>query len=172
MIDLFTCAKWLGIATVVSLVVSIVAFFLSWGWRFRLVGVTSFMGVLTAGFFALGLGLFPHAEIPGAARYSLVYDNGANQAVVAVSPDIEKSAIKPTLIQAATDLYSYGRTGSGGNDQFTIKLRTVLHPEPGISKPLFLGTAKRSITARSSEDIEIEVFDQNVAQLPRPSLSS
>lgn len=172
MIDLFTCAKWLGIVTVVSFVVSIVAFFLSWGWRFRLVGITSFMGVLTAGFFALGLGLFPHSEIPGAARYSLVYDNGANQAVVVVSPDIEKSAIEPTLIQAATDLYSYGRTGSGGNDQFTIKLRTVLHPEPGISKPLFLGTAKRSITARSSEDIEIEVFDQNIAQLPRPRLSS
>jgi hypothetical protein len=169
MIDFFTCAKWLGIATVVSLVVAIVSFFLSWSWRFRLVGVTSFMGVLTAGFFALGLGLFPHAEIPGAARYSLIYDNGANQAVVAVSPKIEKSAIKPTLIQAATDLYSYGRTGSGGNDQFTIKLRTVLHPEPGISKPLFLGTAKRSITARSSEDIEIEVFEQNLAQLPRLS---
>jgi hypothetical protein len=166
MIDLFTCAKWLGIATVVSLVVAIVAFILGWGFRFRLVGVTSFMGVLTAGFFALGLGLFPHAKIPGAAHYALIYDNGANQAVVAVSPEIEKSAIEPTLIQAATDLYSYGRTGTAGNDQFTIKLRTVLHPQPGISQPLFLGTAKRSITARSSEDIKIKVFEQNVAQLP------
>lgn len=166
MIDLFTCAKWLGIATVVALVLSIVAFVLGWAWRFRLVGVTSFMGVLTASFFALGLGLFPHADIPGATRYALIYDNGANQAVVAVSPNIEKSAIEPTLIQAATDLYSYGRTGSGGNDQFTIKLRTVLHPQPGVSQPLFLGTAKRSITARTSKDIEIEVFAQNVAQLP------
>jgi hypothetical protein len=166
MIDLFTCAKWLGIATVVALVVSIVAFFLGWAWRFRLVGATSFMGVLTVSFFALGLGLFPHADIPGAARYALIYDNGANQAVVAVSSNIEKSAIEPTLIQAATDLYSYGRTGSGGNDQFTIKLRTILHPQPGVSQPLFLGTAKRSITARTSKDIEIEVFAQNVAQLP------
>jgi hypothetical protein len=166
MIDLFTCAKWLGIATVVALVVTIVAFVLGWAWRFRLVGATSFMGVLTASFFALGLGLFPHADIPGATRYALIYDNGANQAVVAVSPNIEKSAIEPTLIQAATDLYSYGRTGSGGNDQFTIKLRTILHPQPGVSQPLFLGTAKRSITARTSKDIEIEVFAQNVAQLP------
>ncbi|MEY2832879.1 MAG: hypothetical protein RLZZ574_2138 [Cyanobacteriota bacterium] len=172
MIDLFTCAKWLGIATIASLVVAIVAFILGWSFRFRLVGVTSFMGVLTAGCFALGLGLFPHAKIPGAARYALIYDNGANQAVVAVSPEIEKSAIEPTLIQAATDLYSYGRTGTAGNDQFTIKLRTVLHPQSGVSQPLFLGTAKRSITARSSEDIEIEVFDQNIARLPRPRLSS
>jgi Protein of function (DUF2518) len=172
MIDLFTCAKWLGITTIVSLVVAIVAFVLGWGFRFRLVGVTSFMGVLTAGFFALGLGLFPHAKIPGAARYALIYDNGANQAVVAVSPEIEKSAIEPTLIQAATDLYSYGRTGTAGNDQFTIKLRTVLHPQTGVSQPLFLGTAKRSITARSSEEIKIEVFDQNVAQLPFSSNQS
>ena len=165
-INFFLCAKWLGIGTIVSLIVAIVAFVVGWGFRFRLVGVTSFMGVLTAGVFALGLGLFPHVEIPGAERYALIYDNGANQAVVAVSPEIEKSAIEPTLIQAATDLYSYGRTGDGGNDRFTIKLRTVLHPQPGVSKPLFLGTAQRSITARDSEDIEIKVFDQNVAQLP------
>ena len=169
MFDLFTCAKWLGIGTVVAFVVTVVAFVVGWGFRFRLVGVTSFMGVLAAGFFALGLGLFPHAEIPGAERYALVYDNGANQAVVAVSPEIEKSAIEPTLIQAASDLYSYGRTGRGGNDRFTIKLRTVLHPEPGVSQPLFLGTATRSITKRSSNDIEIEIFDQNLAQLPQAS---
>lgn len=165
-VDLFACAKWLAVGTVVSLLVAIAAFIFGWGWRFRLVGVTSFMGVLTAGFFALGLGLFPHAEIPGAVRYSLIYDNGANQAVVAVSPEIEKSAIEPTLIQAATDLYSYGRTGTGGNDRFTVKLRTILHPQPGVSQPLFLGTAQRSITSRSSQDIEIKVFEENLAQLP------
>ena len=164
-IDFFLYAKLLGIATIISLVVAVIAFVVGWSFRFRLVGVTSFMGVLTLGVFALGLGLFPHADIPGAARYALVYDNGANQAVVAVSPEIEESAIEPTLIQAATDLYSYGRTGTGGNDRFTIKLRTVLHPQSGISQPLFLGTAQRSITDRSSDEIEIEVFDENIAQL-------
>lgn len=165
-IDFFLYAKWLGIATIVSLVVAIIAFVVGWSFRFRLVGVTSFMGVLTAGVFALGLGLFPHVAIPGAERYALIYDNGANQAVIAVSPEIEKSAIEPTLIQAATDLYSYGRTGTGGNDRFTVKLRTVLHPQPGTSQPLFLGIAQRSIIERNSKDIEIEVFDKNVAQLP------
>ena len=166
MIDFFTYAKWSGIATVVCLIVAIVSFVAGWSFRFRLVGVTSFMGVLTLGIFALGLGLFPHTEIPGAVRYSLVYDSGANQAVVAVAPDIEESAIEPTLIQAASDLYSYGRTGTGGNSQFTVKLRTVLHPEPGISQPLFLGTAKRSLINRDDSEIEIEVFDQNLAKLP------
>ena len=165
MSDLFTYAKWSGIATIICLVVAIASFVAGWNFRFRLVGVTSFMGVLTAGIFALGLGLFPHAEIPGAARYSLIYDNGANQAVVAVSPDIEESAIEPTLIQAASDLYSYGRTGAGGNNQFTVKLRTVLHPHPGVSQPLFLGEARRSLINRASSEIETEIFTRNLAKL-------
>ena len=164
-IDFFSFAKWSGIATVLCLLVTIAAFVVSWGFRFRLVGVTSFMGVLTAGIFALGLGLFPHTEIPGAVRYALTYDSGANQAVIAVSPDIEKSAIEPTLLQAASDLYSYGRTGTGGNDEFIVKLRTVLHPQPGMSQPLFLGEAKRSLINRQNSEIEINVFEQNIAQL-------
>ena len=167
--DLFVYAKWLGFATILSLVVAVVSFVAGWSFRFRLVGVTSFMTVLTLGTLALGLSFFPKVEIPGAARYTLTYDNGANQAVVAVAPDIEKSAIEPTLLQAATDLYSYGRTGTGGNNQFTIKLRTVIHPEVGVSKPLFLGEAKRSLVASGDEDIQIDVFKKSLKQLPKSS---
>lgn len=165
--DIFTYAKWSGIGTIIVLVVAILAFVLGWGFRFRLVGVTSFMGVLTASIFALGLGLFPHTEIPGAARYKLIYDSGANQAVVAVAPTIEKSAIEPTLLQAASDLYSYGRTGVNGNTQFTIKLRTVLHPKSGESLPLFLGVAKRSLVSNGDQGIKIDVFAKNIRKLPK-----
>jgi len=164
--DIFTYAKWSGIGTIIALCVAILAFFGGWSFRFRLVGITSFMSVLTAGIFALGLGLFPHSDIPGAARYKLIYDSGANQAVVAVAPTIEKSAIEPTLLQAAGDLYSYGRTGVNGNTQFTIKLRTVLHPKTGVSQPLFLGEAKRSLVLNGDDDIEIKVFAKNLKQLP------
>jgi len=164
--DIFFYAKWSGIATLICLIVAIVSFVIGWGFRFRLVGVTSFMSVLTLGIVALGLGLFPHTDIPGAARYSLIYDNGANQAVVAVSPNIEKSAIEPTLIQAASDLFSYGRTGTSGNSQFTVKLRTVLHPQEGVSQPLFLGVAKRSLINADIDNLQIEVFEQNLAKLP------
>ena len=167
--DIFVYAKWSAIATILCLIVAILSFIVGWGFRFRLVGVTSFMGVLTAGIFALGLGLFPHTEIPGAARYRLIYDNGANQAVVAVAPDIEISAIEPTLIQAASNLYSYGRTGVDGNNQFTVKLRTVLHPQPGVSQPLFLGEAKRSLINRGDEEIELKVFSDNLTKLKQAS---
>ena len=163
--QLFIYAKWLGFATLFSLVVAIVSFVAGWSFRFRLVGVTSFMTVLTLGTLALGLSFSPKVQIPGAARYTLVYDNGANQAVVAVAPDIEKTAIEPTLLQAASDLYSYGRTGTTGNDRFIIKLRTVLHPQPGVSEPLFLGEAQRSLMRSDEEDIQIDIFKKNLKKL-------
>lgn len=164
--DTYTYGVWMGYATIGFLVLTIIAFIAGWSFRFRLVGVTSFMGVLTSGIFALYLGFFTHVEIPGAARYSLIYDNGANKAVVAVSPEIEADAIEPTLRQVALDLYSYGRTGTNGNDIFDVSLRTVLHPQAGVSEPLFLGEAKRSLSNRDEDNIEIEVFQNNIAKLP------
>lgn len=166
-IDLLTYTKWSGIATLVFLVLTVVSFILGWGFRFRLVGVTSFMGVITASIFALGVGLSTKVEIPGATRYTLVYDNGANQAVVAVAPTIEGSSVEPTLRQAATDLFSYGRSSLNEGDDFTIKLRTVLHPEANMSQPLYLGQVKRSLFNRNDEEMEIEIFSENIAQLPK-----
>jgi Protein of function (DUF2518) len=166
--DISTYTLWSGYATIFSLVVAIVAFIFQWGFRFRLVGVTSFMVVLTAGFFGLNLGLFKHVEIPGAVRYALVYDSGANQAVIAVAPEvIDESAIEPTLRQASSDLFSFGRASVDGDDKLTVRLRTVLHPQPGVSVPLFLGEIKRSLYNRDEEkQAQVEIFSQNIAKLP------
>jgi hypothetical protein len=100
------------------------------GIRFRLVGVTSFMTVLTVGIFGLGLGLFTRTEIPGAVRFSLVYDNGANQAVISLPNTVTPEQVEATLKQAASDLFSSGRAGAGGNNQFIISARTLVHPQP------------------------------------------
>ena len=165
--DLLTYVKWSAIATLAFLVLTAISFILGWGFRFRLVGVTSFMGVVTLSILALKLGLFTRVQIEGATRYTLVYDNGANQAVVAVSPQIEKSEIEPTLRQAAVDLFSYGRTGINKDDKLTIRLRTVIHPESNMSEPLYLGQIKRSLFTKNDENTEIDLFSQNIAQLPQ-----
>lgn len=164
--DTYTYGVWTGYITIGLFVLTVIAFIAGWNFRFRLVGVTSFMTVITASIFSLYLGFFTHEEIPGAVRYALTYDNGANKAVVAVPPEIEADAIEPTLRQAAADLNSYGRTGSKGNDTFTISLRTVLHPSEGVSQPLYLGQIKRSLTQRDDSSIEIEVYEDNIASLP------
>lgn len=163
-IDFLEYAKWSGILTLVSLVVAIIAFIFSWGVRFRFVGVTGFLAVVTVGLFALGLGLFSRTVVPGAVRFSLVYDNGANRAVVAVSPEVNESEVEATLEQAAMDLYSYGRSGLGEN-KLTIRLRTIIHPEPGVSIPLYLGQVKRSLASRQNAAQEIEIYSDKFAKL-------
>lgn len=157
--------QWSGILTLVCLLATIVAFIVKWSERFRLVGVTSFMTVVTAGLFALGLGLFTRSVIPGAVRFSLVYDNGATQAVISVPAEIDESQLDATLRQAAQDLFSYGRNAIGTNNQLKIRARTLLHPEPGVTKPLYLGQVKQTLGKRDDASMEVEIFSKSFAQL-------
>ncbi len=159
--------QWSGIATLVFAALTVLAFVLKWGLRFRLVGTTGFMIVLTAGLFTLSLAPLSRTVIPGAARYNLVYDNGAAQAVIATAPQITPTELEATLRQAASDLYSFGRSGLGKEDQLTIRARTVVHPEPGVSVPLYLGQVKRSLASREDSQMGIEIYQDKFAQLPK-----
>jgi hypothetical protein len=160
--DFLTLTQWAGIATVVSAAITILGFILQWGIRFRLVGVTGFLGVLTAGLFALALVPFTRTVVPGAVRFSLIYDTGAKQSVFAVPPKFSHYQLEATLRQAASDLYSYGRLGREEN-KLTIRARTVIHPEPGVSQPLYLGQVKRSLVNRNDEQMAIEIYQDKLA---------
>jgi hypothetical protein len=164
--DLLMYSQWAGILTAALAVLTVLAFFLKWGFRFRLVGVTSFMGVIAISIFGLGLGLFTRTEIPGAVRYSLVYDTGGAQTVITVPPTIAPSELEATMRQAAADLYSPGRSGRG-KDYMTIRVRTIVHPEPGVSQPLFLGEVRRSLAKQDDEKMAIDIFPERVAALQK-----
>ena len=161
--ELLIGAEWFGIATIGFFLLTILGFILKWGFRFRLVGVTGFMGVLTTGLFALSLGLYTRTEIPGAAPYSLVYDNGGTQTVIAVAPKITKSELEATMEQAASNLFSPGRLG--GENKLTVRVRTIIHPEVGISEPLYLGEVKRSLSQREDANMDIKIFPESLAKL-------
>ncbi|MGB3511143.1 MAG: Ycf51 family protein [Microcoleaceae cyanobacterium] len=161
--ELLLGAKWFGIATIGFFLLTILSFILKWGFRFRLVGVTGFMGVLTVGLFGLSLGLYTRTEVPGAIPYSLVYDNGATQTVIVVSPTVTKSELEATMEQAASNLYSPGRLG--GENKLTVRVRTIIHPEAGISQPLYLGEVKRSLSQREDENMDIQIFPESLAKL-------
>jgi hypothetical protein len=167
--DFLKYSQWSGIATLVFAAIALLGFILQWGIRFRLVGSTGFMLVLTGGLFALSLAPFSRTVIPGAVKYSRVYDNGATQTVITVPPQITPTELDATLRQAASDLYSYGRLGTMSDNQLTIRVRTVLHPEPGISIPLYLGQVKRSLATREDSQMAIEVYQDKFAQLPQPT---
>jgi hypothetical protein len=158
--------QWSGIATLGFAVLAFLAFVLKWGYRYRLVGVTGFMGVLTGGLFALSLVPLVHTTIPGAARYSLIYDNGNDRAVIAIAPPIKESELDATLRQAAVDLFSYGRAGQT-NGKLNIRARAVIHPQPGISEPLILGEVNRSLAVRDDLSLDIQINRKNLAKLPQ-----
>jgi hypothetical protein len=166
-LDFLTYTQWSGIATLALAVLAILAFIFRWGFRFRLVGITGFLIVLTIGLFGLNLGLFDRQEIPGSVRFSRVFDNGGNQVVIVVPDTIDESQLKATLRQAANDYYSYGRTGSSTDDRLTIRARVLTHPKPGLTRPLYLGQIKRSLSDRADQAFEIEISPKALAELQR-----
>ncbi|AMW31278.1 Ycf51 family protein [Arthrospira platensis] len=162
--ELLDFSKWLGIATLAFAALTVVAFVLNWGIRFRLVGITAFTGVLAGGVFALGLGLFQRVEIPGAVRYTRVFDDGARQIVIAVAPDITETQLEATLQQAASDLYSPGR-GGAGQMPLVIRARTIVHPQPGVSEPIFLGRVQRVSGFDNQGDVAIAINQESLNHL-------
>jgi hypothetical protein len=161
-----TYTQWSGLAVLFFAALTGLAFFLRWGFRFRLVGVTGFMGVMTVGLFSLTLAPLSRTAVPGSVLYSLVYDTGGGEAVIAVAPDITRPQLVATLQQAAGSSFSPGRLGRA-NNMLTVRARTVIHPGEGISVPLYLGEVNRSLSQRNDPNVKITVFEENLAQLPK-----
>jgi Protein of function (DUF2518) len=160
-------ALWSGCATIALLLITVLGWLLKWGIRFRLVGITGFMGVLTGGLFGLGLGLFIRPVIPGALHYTRAFDTGATVVVIAVPPTSTATEVEATLQQAAIDLYSPGRLAAG-DTKMLIRARAVLHPQPGVSKLVYVGQIRRSLALRDDPDAVVEIFQDQLAQLPKP----
>lgn len=160
-----TYAEWSGIATLVFGALAALGFLFKWGIRFRLVGAAGFMIVLTVGLFGLAVVPFTRTVIPGAVRYTTVFDSGADQVVIVVPPTITEAELTATLRQAASNSFSVGRL-SRGEQKLTIRARTVLHPEPGVSEPLILGQVKRSLFVKEDDQMEIQIFAKNLTKLP------
>lgn len=164
--DFLSFAQWAGILTLVSGLIAVLGFIFKLGIRFRLVGITGFLGVLTVGLFALGIVPFSRTVVPGAIRFTVVYDNGGPQTVIAVPSKLTETELDATLRQAASDMFSLGRIG-GLDNQLTIRARTIIHPEPGVTKPLFLGQVTRSLSSRNDEKMVIDIYPESFAQLPK-----
>ncbi|BAQ65753.1 Ycf51 family protein [Geminocystis sp. NIES-3709] len=163
-LDFKTYTIWSIYITIGFLVLATIGFLFKWGFRFRLVGATGFMGVLTVGLFALSLGLFDRVEIPNAVKFNLVYDTGGNQAVITVPIDITRDQLESTLQQASANLFSYGRTATNGDDQLTIRARTQFHQE-GVTIPLYLGQIRRSLVQKDDLNPTIVISDTAFAKL-------
>jgi hypothetical protein len=148
-----------------ALVTGLAAAF-QWSWRYRMVGVTLFSVVLVVGLFSLSFEPLTRSSIQGAVPFKLVYDRFGPQATIVVSPTITPMQLESTLQQASSNLFSSGRNNQG-ETQLTIYARTVVHLQEGLSKPLYLGRVKRSLSLRNDPNMEIEIFTDKFAELPQ-----
>ncbi|MDY6940568.1 MAG: Ycf51 family protein [Cyanobacteriota bacterium] len=165
--DFLQATQWFGIMTLAFAGLTGLGFILKWGTRFRLVGISAFSLVLTVGCFGLSIVPFAPTVVPGSINYTVVFDNGANLITIKVPSDITESQLEATLRQSAINLIAPGRL-SPGRGQLLLRARTVVHPEPGISEPLYLGQVTRApLDAPGDDPFAIEIFPDKLARLTK-----
>ena len=144
----------MGLATLAFAVLAGISFIAKWGIRFRLVGVTGFCGVLTAGLFGLSFQPLVSTTVEGSVRYATVFDSGASQLVISVPVGITETELDATLRQAAINSFNPSRL-SGGSQGAMIRARTIVHRDPGISDLLYLGQIQPDTEAESGYRVTI-----------------
>jgi Protein of function (DUF2518) len=159
---------WMGIATLAAAALTGLAFVLKWGWRFRLVGVTSFCGVLTAGLFGLSFEPFTPSTVVGSVPYKTVFDSGAAQVVIKVPPSITEPQLQATLQQAGQNLFRASRLNGIGQVP-TIRARTILHPTNGVSELLYLGQVQPIPDASTGNPMTVTIDAKLLAKVQAAS---
>ena len=163
----FVATGYFAIATLAFGALTALSFVLMWGIRFRLVGATGFMGVLTAGLFGLSFQPLTQTIIPGALPYTTVFDSGASQIVIAVPNEINRTELDATLRQAASNLLKPSRLGGMGQAKPLIRARAIVH-NSGISELVYVG----SVTPGSGDTPEekapvVEIYTDQLAKANR-----
>jgi hypothetical protein len=138
---LLTAGEWLGVASAALLLLTLVAFVVRWGIRFRLVGVTSFTVLLSLSCLAFAVSYAPRQLVDGAVSVPVVFDNGTDLVVAAASADLDPAAFGPSVQQVALNLRGSGR----GTELVEVRLRRVEATAPGTDTPVVLATAIRNL---------------------------
>lgn len=138
---LLTAGEWLGVASAALLLLTLVAFMVRWGIRFRLVGVTSFTVLLSLSCLAFAVSYTPRQLVDGAVSVPVVFDNGTDLVVAAAPADLDPAAFGPSVQQVALNLRGSGR----GTQLVEVRLRRVESTAPGTDTPVVLATAIRNL---------------------------
>jgi hypothetical protein len=142
---LLSAGTWLGIAGAALLLITVLAFLLRWGIRFRLVGVSSFTVLLSLSCLAFAVSYAPRDVVEGAVSVPVVFDNGSDLVIAAAPADLPEEAYRPTEEQVARNLRGSGRNGDNG--VVHVRLRRVEAWAPGVDRPVILAEASRSLRA-------------------------
>ena len=144
---LLVAAKWLGIASGLLILATVAGFVLRWGIRFRLVGITSFTGLLAISCLAFSISYTPRVTISGAVVAPVVFDGGGDLVIAAAPGNLAQDAIGPTVIQVASNLHGGGRATSDG--RVRVRLRSIEAVGEGVGRPVVLAEAVRDLGSDS-----------------------
>ncbi|MCU0529248.1 MAG: Ycf51 family protein [Cyanobium sp. Prado107] len=142
---LFVAGEWLGAASGLLALLTLAAFLLGWGTRFRLVGVTSFTALLALSCLAFAVSYRPRITVEGALSVPVVYDNGTDLVVAAAPGDLDPATASATVNQLALNLRGSGRSTPDG--LVRVRLRHVERVAPGLSRPVVVAEATRDFAA-------------------------
>jgi len=142
---LLTAGQWLGAASGVLALATVIGYLRRWGLRFRLVGVTSFTALLAISCLAFAVSYTPRVQLPGAVSVPVVYDNGSDLVVAAAPADLPAEAAGPSVQQVAENLRGSGRSSADG--LVHVRLRRVEPLGPGLSRPVVLAEATRALSS-------------------------
>jgi len=137
---LLVAAKWLALASLALLLLTVVGFVSRWGIRFRLVGVTSFTTLLAISCAAFAVSYTPRVTVPGAVVVPVVFDNGTDLVVAAAPQDLSPEAEAATAEQVARNLRPTGRSPADG--LVRVRLRRLEPAGEGVSRPVVLAEAR------------------------------
>ncbi len=156
---------WSAATTLAFGIVTALAFLLKWGFRFRLVGATGIMGVLTVGLFGLSFQPLMRTAIPGALPYTTVFDSGSSQVVITVPNEISQTELEATLQQAASNLFKPSRIGGPGQVTPSIRARGMVHKD-GASELVYVGrvTPQQGKTPEERAP-RVEIYPDQLAKI-------
>jgi len=126
-------------------------------WRFKVVGYTGFLVVLTAGLFALTFAPLTRPKVEGAKPYEVVFDRGRGRVVIAVAPEITSEELSLTLQQARSQLFSSGRRGGDASGKLQIVARTLVSVKSGISQVIVLGKIELPVNAPLTDGGQVTI---------------
>ena len=141
--------KWLIWTGSGLAVITILAFFVGWGFKYRLVGTTIFTLLLAGSSWAFSTSYTKPFIVSGAKYAPIVYDNGYDLVVAQASEDFPTGSIQPTLEQITGNLKESGRSGAVVH----VRIRKVENLGNGSSTPVILGEVTKD-------------FSQNTPSIP------
>jgi len=133
--------KWLAWGGSGLGVLTVLAYLLNWGIKFRLTGTTIFTLLLSASCWAFEQSYTPPFNVEGYKYAPIVYDNGFDLIIAKADDEFPEESIEPTLEQLSENL----RKGSRSGANVKIKIRKLEKISDGVSKPVVIGEVQKNV---------------------------